>query len=85
MIKYFVLDYDTWENCWDHDHKFKIVFPELKPNIPYKCISIVEGNVLNNLLRVIIDEKTDESIYVPESYMTPLEKFRQNQIKQILE
>lgn len=85
MIKYFVLDYDTWENCWYYDYKVKNAFPELKPNIPYKCIPIVEGNVLNNILRVIIDENTDESVYLPESYMTSLEEFRENKIKQIID
>ena len=85
MIKYFVLDYYTWENRWYYDFKVKNAFPDLEPNRPYRCTSLVEGKVKNNLLRVIVNETTEESVYIPESYMTPLEKYRENQIKQLLE
>lgn len=78
------MSYDTWENCWYYDYKVKNAFPELEPNKIYKCISVVEGNVPNNLLRVIINENINQSVYVPESYMTPLENFRESQINQIL-
>ena len=85
MISYFVLQFDTWENEWYYDYKIKNAFPHLEPDKPYRCISVVEGKVKNNLLRVIINEVTEESVYIPEDFMTPLEKFRDNQIKQILE
>ena len=85
MTKYFVLDLDTWENSLLYDNKINNVFLELEPEKPYKCISLIEGNITNNLLRVIINENTDESVYIPECYMTPLEKFRDNQIKKIIE
>ena len=85
MTSYFVLDFDTWENRWYYDYKVKNAFPDLEPEKPYKCIPLIEGNITNNLLRVIINENTDESVYIPECYMTPLEKFRDNQIKKIIE
>jgi hypothetical protein len=84
MTSYFVIDFDTWENGWYYDYKIKNAFPDLEPNRPYRCVSVVEGKVKNNLLRVIVNEITEESVYIPECYMTPLEKYRDNQIKQIL-
>lgn len=84
MTSYFVLDFDTWESSLLYDNKINNIFLELEPEKPYRCVPLIEGNIRNNLLRVIINENTDESVYIPECYMTPLEKFRDNQIKKII-
>ena len=85
MIRYYKVNQEKWNNGWHYDYKLKEAYPMVEMNKIYKCISILESDTPDTVLRVILDEEEDNFIYVPSWVMIPIEVIRDETINRILD
>jgi hypothetical protein len=85
MISYFKVDVEKWENGWYNDFKIKSLFPLIDINKVYICVSILESDTTETILRVNIDDINNYHYYIPRELMIPIETIRDKAINQIID
>jgi hypothetical protein len=85
MISYCRVDIEKLENAYDFNGEY--LFPLIDKNSVYKCVSILESDTTDGILRVIVDvdETNDYYYYIPREFLISIETLRDKAINQIID
>lgn len=85
-MPYYKLNPKSWKEDWYYDYRLNEAFPQLNPDKFYNCISIMESdNLQDSILRCIIDESSENFVYIPERFMIAIVEIRDDKINEIIE